>query len=93
MSGGKPGRLAVARLARIRDAGRRFDIEFWQAQSAEARFAAAWEMVCQRHAMRGSDERQPRLQRSVQRILFLRRDVNRLRPRPRRCVLRRTAST
>jgi hypothetical protein len=68
MARGKRGKLVMARLARISEAGRAFDIEFWQAQSDEARWEAAWEMVCDRHAMRGSNEREPRLQRSVQHI-------------------------
>jgi hypothetical protein len=46
-----------------------FDLEFWQKLSAEARFAAAWEMVQEAQAWRGQDGDQPRLQRSVVRVI------------------------
>jgi hypothetical protein len=46
-----------------------FDLAFWQQVGAEGRFEAAWDMVCQASAIRGEDERQPRLQRSVLRVI------------------------
>ncbi len=55
----------MARLSRIDQDDRSFDIEFWTEVGAEGRFAAAWDMVCEAEAMRGSDAGQPRLQRSV----------------------------
>lgn len=46
-----------------------FDRAFWARAGAEARFAAAWEMVQEVQLIRGkSDVSQSRLQRSVQRI-------------------------
>ena len=64
-------RLRMARLVPLSQAGRDFDIEFWQAQSAEARFAAAWEMVKEVAAMRGISEQELKLKRNVQNILYL----------------------
>ena len=46
-----------------------FDLEFWQKVGAEGRFAAAWEMVQEVLAFRGQDGDQPRLQRSVTRVI------------------------
>lgn len=51
-----------------RDDGR-FDLEFWQDLGAEAIFAASWEMVAEVRAMRGEDGDEPRLQRSVVRVV------------------------
>jgi hypothetical protein len=45
-----------------------FDREFWSQQGAEARFAAAWEMVAEAELFKGKDARESRLQRSVQHI-------------------------
>ena len=42
-----------------------FDLEFWQKIGPEGIFAAAWEMVSEEQAIRGTDGDQPRLQRSV----------------------------
>ena len=46
-----------------------FDLEFWRKVGAEGRFAAAWEMVLEAAAFRGQDGGQPRLQRSVTRVV------------------------
>jgi len=46
-----------------------FDIEFWQRVGAEGIFAAAWEMVSEARAIRGDDGDEPRLQRSVVRVI------------------------
>jgi hypothetical protein len=46
-----------------------FDLDFWQKVGAEGRFAAAWEMVQEVLAFRGQDGGQPRLQRSVTRVI------------------------
>lgn len=46
-----------------------FDIEFWQRVGAEGIFAAAWEMVDEVNAIRGSDARESRLQRSICRVI------------------------
>ena len=62
-------RKVQGQRARRGEAGERaFDQRFWREQGPEARFAAAWEMVSEVRLIRGEDGRQPRLQRSVQRI-------------------------
>lgn len=68
----KSKRKITARLIHIQDDDRSFDLEFWQMLGAEARFAAAWEMVNEVHAIRGEDASQPRLQRSVENIQRIR---------------------
>jgi hypothetical protein len=44
---------------------RSFDLKFWQAQPATARFDATWELILHAMKVKGQDVRQPRLQRSV----------------------------
>lgn len=46
-----------------------FDLEFWRRVGPEGRFAAAWEMTSEVRTLRGEDADQPRLQRSVLRLL------------------------
>jgi hypothetical protein len=46
-----------------------FDREFWRRVGPEGIFAAAWEMVREVRAMRGEDGDEPRLQRSVLRVV------------------------
>lgn len=46
-----------------------FDLEFWQRVGAEGIFSAAWDMVRQVGAMRGEDGDEPRLQRSILRVV------------------------
>lgn len=46
-----------------------FDLAFWQAQGAEAILAASWDMVNAARAFRGLDGDEPRLQRSVVRVV------------------------
>lgn len=46
-----------------------FDLDFWQRIGAEGIFASAWEMVCEQRAIRGDDGNEPRLQRSVLRVV------------------------
>ena len=66
----KKDRVATARVLRPgqRDDGS-FDLEFWQRVGAEGRFAACWEMVSEVSAFREKDGSQPRLQRSVLRVM------------------------
>ena len=66
-------RVFKERLVRRDSDDGSFDREFWQSQSAEARLAAAWEMVAEVEALRGNDASQPRLQRSVERLVRRRR--------------------
>lgn len=56
----------MERYGRIEDLDRSFDIKFWQQQTATARFAAAWELVVVAYKIKGKDEDQLRLQRSVE---------------------------
>jgi hypothetical protein len=53
-------------LTRIDQQDRSFDIEFWQRQNSNARFAAAWELVVFAHQQKGRDESELRLQRTVE---------------------------
>jgi len=46
-----------------------FDLEFWRRVGDEGRFAAAGRMLAEASAMRVGDGSQPRLQRSVLRLL------------------------
>jgi hypothetical protein len=50
---------------RLEDAQLFPDLDYWQAQSDEVRFNAAWEMVVEAHAIKGEDLSESRLQRSV----------------------------
>lgn len=50
---------------RLEDAPRFPDLEYWQAQSDDAKFDVAWEMVVEAHLIRGEDLSESRLQRSV----------------------------
>jgi hypothetical protein len=61
-------RKITARMIHIKDNDRSFDLEFWQQAGAEARFAAAWQMVLDMIAIRGEDDSQCRLQRSIENI-------------------------
>ena len=46
-----------------------FDREFWRAQGPEAVFSAAWDMTNELRAFRGEDGDEPRLQRSIVRVV------------------------
>ena len=50
---------------RIEDAEKFPDVRYWQTQSDEKKFEAAWQMVIDAHAIKGEDIRESRLQRSV----------------------------
>jgi len=56
----------IERRGRIEEMDRSFDIQFWQDQTAQARFDAAWELVLHACKVKGIDVRQLRLQRSVE---------------------------
>jgi hypothetical protein len=66
-------RKITARLIRMKDDDRSFDLNFWQQAGAEARFAAAWQMVLDMLLIRGKNVNQFRLQRSVENIERLQR--------------------
>ena len=57
--------FVMTRLVPIAEAGRTFDIAYWQRQGPKAIFDAAWQMVLETHA-RGPNGGQPlTFQRSV----------------------------
>lgn len=56
----------MERRGKITDLDRSFDLQFWQAQTAQARFDAAWELVLHAWRVKGNDVRQLRLQRSAE---------------------------
>ena len=56
----------MERRGKIEDLDRSFDLEFWQAQSPQARFSAAWELILFASQVKGQDVRQLRLHRSVE---------------------------
>ncbi len=58
-------RKFVERRGKLKDLDRSFDLEFWQAQPAKARFDASWELVVHYMKVKGRDVRQLSLQRSV----------------------------
>jgi hypothetical protein len=60
--------LAMARLSRLEDCDRSFDIEFWQRQGDAAIFAAAWEMVVFAHKFKGIDVSELTFQRTLKKI-------------------------
>ena len=51
---------------KITDLDRSFDLEFWQAQPPEVRFDAAWELIVHCARVKGLDERDLGLQKSVE---------------------------
>ncbi len=56
----------VERKGKLEDLDRSFDLQFWQAQTPEARFEATWELIVHASRVKGIDVRQLRLQRSVE---------------------------
>ncbi len=60
-------------MARVLRPGQRddgsFDREFWRKIGPEGILLAAWEMVAEVRSMRGHDGSEPRLQRSVCRVI------------------------
>ena len=64
---------AGVRMSRVLRRGARddgsFDLSFWKEVGAEGIFAAAWDMVSEVRRIRGIDGDEPRLQRSILRIV------------------------
>ncbi|CUS03027.2 conserved protein of unknown function [Candidatus Promineifilum breve] len=58
--------LNMERKGRLYDSDRSFDIQFWQAQSPTARFQAAWELVIHAARVKGLNDDQLRLERTVE---------------------------
>jgi len=50
---------------RLEDAERFPDLQYWQNQSDATKFAAAWDIVLEAHALKGEDLSESRLQRFV----------------------------
>ena len=58
-------RVVMARLTRLAEADRSFDIEFWQRLGDDAIFAAAWEMVVFAHKFKGRNASELTFQRTL----------------------------
>jgi hypothetical protein len=56
----------LERTGRIEELDRSFDLEFWQGQTPQARFDAAWELIVHASRVKGTDVRQLRLQRTIE---------------------------
>jgi hypothetical protein len=52
----------VERKGKIDELDRSFDLQFWQAQSAETQFSATWELIQHYAIVKGLDAHQLRLQ-------------------------------
>ena len=61
-------RVILERLVKRGEDDGSFDREFWRRAGAEARFAAAWEMVAEADLFRGNDGSECRLDKSVERL-------------------------
>jgi hypothetical protein len=64
----KPSKTRMARLVKVKDMDRSFDLLFWKRVGAEGRFAAAWQMVSEVNALKGKDIGESRFQRSIRNI-------------------------
>ena len=62
-------RTITARLVRPGEDPNAFDREFWDAVGPEVRLEALWDMVLELRAWKGEEGDQPRLQRSVVRLV------------------------
>ena len=58
----------MERKGKISEMDRSFDIEFWQAQSDDARLAAVWDLVVDSYLIKGKDTSELRLQRTVENL-------------------------
>ena len=56
----------IERKGKITDLDRSFDLQFWQAQTPQARFNAAWDLILHAWRVKGNDVCQLRLHRSVE---------------------------
>jgi hypothetical protein len=60
--------FVMERFGNIQDAGRSFDIEYWQRQGDAAIYRAAWELVEFYHCEQGMEPDELRLQRSIENL-------------------------
>ena len=58
--------FVMERFGPIEEAGRSFDIEYWQRQGDAAIYRAAWELVEFYHRQQGMEPDELRLQRSIE---------------------------
>jgi hypothetical protein len=58
--------FVMERFGNIQEAGRSFDIEYWQRQGDAAIYRAAWELVEFYHREQGMEPDELRLQRSIE---------------------------
>ncbi len=58
-----------SRLVTLEDADSSFDLAFWQAQSTEARFSAAWDLVQTAWELKNRPSDELRLQRTTGRFV------------------------
>ena len=56
----------MERTGKIEEMDRRFDLIFWQTQSDEARLETTWELVVESYLIKGKNQDELRLQRSVE---------------------------
>lgn len=56
----------VERRARLADHDRSFDLAFWQSQSPQARFDAAWELIVHASTIKGIEPSALRMRRTVE---------------------------
>jgi len=56
----------VERRGKIQELDRSFDLSFWQKQTPQARFSAAWELIVHASRVKGIDVHQLRLHRSIE---------------------------
>lgn len=68
-----PQRLVMERMIRLGEDQEDFDLDFWLAQSVEARWQAGWEMVRDWVRWQGKDPDALRLDRTVGRFRRVRR--------------------
>ena len=61
---GSKNRIVMERRVKLNEAGREFDIAFWQAQTSGDRMRAAWELV-ENYLIHHGRANELRLQRSV----------------------------
>ena len=69
------GKFSMERLVRLDEAGRDFDVEYWQALGDTAIVRAAWELAVTAAAARGVDAEQLQLHRFVEKLQRRRRPV------------------
>ncbi len=60
-----PRGTVMWRSVALEDAGRDFDLHFWQSQPLKARFTAAWDLVKTAWKIKGRPANELRLQRSA----------------------------